>query len=135
VGTQVVYSQENLTGNHNSILLTIYISVLSPCYDFSIPTLMSMPYPYVYYSSIILLPQGQHTIYMCPDIILLISVDHACTMYTPWRTHVPWHHPNPRLFSILLDPKFFQTTLACSRPMISCHVTGKSHAPSSLIVD
>ena len=26
-----MYSQENLTGNHNSILLTIYISVLGPC--------------------------------------------------------------------------------------------------------
>jgi len=26
-------SQENSTGNYNSILLTIYISVLGPCYD------------------------------------------------------------------------------------------------------
>jgi len=44
-------SQENSTGNYNSILLTIYISVLSPCYDFSMPTLISMSYPHIYYSS------------------------------------------------------------------------------------
>ena len=34
------------------------------------PTLMSMPCPYVHYLSIILLPQGQYTMSMCPDIIL-----------------------------------------------------------------
>ena len=44
-------SQENLTGNYNSILPTIYISVLGPYYDFSIPILMSIPCPHVHYSS------------------------------------------------------------------------------------
>jgi len=44
-------SQENLTGNHNSILPTIYISVLSLCYDFSMPTLISILYPHIHYSS------------------------------------------------------------------------------------
>ena len=51
-------SQENLTGNHNSILLTIYISVLGLCYDFSMPTLMSMPCSHVHYLSTMHLPQG-----------------------------------------------------------------------------
>ena len=37
---------------------------------------------------------------------------------------------NPRLFPILLNSKSFQTTLDYSRPMILCHVTGKSHALS-----
>ena len=44
-------SQENSTGNYNSILLTIYISVLGSCYNFSMPTLMSMSYPHIHYSS------------------------------------------------------------------------------------
>jgi len=43
-----------------------------------------------YYSFTIYLLQGQYAVYMCPDIIpstlLLISVIHACTMYTPWGT-------------------------------------------------
>jgi len=73
-------SQENLIGNHNSILPTIYISVLDPCYDFSIPTLMSMLCPHV----LLLI---HHVIYMYPDIIpstlLLISIVHACTICTP----------------------------------------------------
>jgi len=30
-----VYSQKNSTGNHNSILPTIYISIHSPCYDYA----------------------------------------------------------------------------------------------------
>ena len=34
------------------------------------PTLMSMPCPHVHYSSTIHLPQGQHAIYMCSDVIL-----------------------------------------------------------------
>jgi len=42
-------SQENLTGNYNSILPTIYISILGPCYNFSMPTLMSMLCPHVYW--------------------------------------------------------------------------------------
>ena len=82
------------------------------------PTLMSMPCPHVHYSSSMLLPQGQHAVYMCPDIISLISIDHACTMCTLWGTHVPWRHPNPRL------------SLDSSSPMTSCHVTSKSCALS-----
>ena len=45
-------SQENLTGNHNSILLTIYISIHGLCYDYASaihPTLISMPCPHIYY--------------------------------------------------------------------------------------
>jgi len=43
-------SQENLIENHNSILPTIYISVLGPCYDFFTPTLMSILCSHVHYS-------------------------------------------------------------------------------------
>ena len=43
--------QENLIGNYNSILLTIYISVLNLYYNFSTPTLMSMLCSHVYYLS------------------------------------------------------------------------------------
>ena len=43
-----------------------------------------------YYSSTMYLLQGQHAVYMCPDIIpstlLLISVIYACTMCTLWET-------------------------------------------------
>ena len=93
-------------------------------------TLMSIPCPHIHYLSTILLPQGQHTIYMCPDVILLISVDYTYTMYTPWETYIPWCYPISRLFLILLDPKSFQTTLDSSRPMTSCHVTSQSCALS-----
>ena len=34
------------------------------------PTLMSIPYPHDHYSSTIHLPQGQHAMFMYPDIIL-----------------------------------------------------------------
>ena len=73
-------SQENSTENYNSILPTIYITYpwsvlwLHICYVsypnvhalFSCPLLI---YLISYYSSTIYLPQGQHAIYMCPDII------------------------------------------------------------------
>ena len=36
-----------------------------------------------YYSSTMCLSWGHHAIYMCPDIILLISAVHVHTMYTP----------------------------------------------------
>jgi len=44
--------QENSIGNHNSILLTIYITIHGPCYDYTSavhPTLMFMPCPHVHY--------------------------------------------------------------------------------------
>ena len=43
--------QENLIENYNSILLIIYISVLSLCYNFSTLILMSISCPYIYYLS------------------------------------------------------------------------------------
>jgi len=61
------------------------------------PTLMSMPCPHGHYLSAIHLPQGQHAMSICPDIILFNFRHHACTMCTPWGTHVPWHHSNPKL--------------------------------------
>ena len=59
-----MYLQENLTGNHNSILLTIYIKSYGPCYD------CALSYSNVYYLSTMLLSQGQHAMSMCPDVIL-----------------------------------------------------------------
>jgi len=68
-------SQENSTGNHNSILPTIYISVLGPYYDFSTPTLMSI---------------------LCPHILLLIY--HVFTSRPACCIHVFWCHTlNPTL--------------------------------------
>ena len=86
-------------------------------------TLISMPYSHGHYLSTMYLPQGHHAMSMCPDVILLISVDHACTICTLWGTHIPWCHSNPRFFLILLNSKSFQTTLDSSRPMTSYHVT------------
>jgi len=73
-------SQENSTGNHNSILPTIYIkypwSVLQLCiccaFYPNVHILSSCPlliFLMSYYSSTIHLSQGQHAVYMCPDII------------------------------------------------------------------
>ena len=73
-----------------------------------------------YYSSTMHLPQDQHAIYMCPDIIpstlLLISVIYTCTIYIPWET-----------MSLDITPTLdfswsFQTTLDYSRPydIMSC---------------
>jgi len=88
-------SQENSTGNHNSILPTIYInypwSVLQLricCASYpNVHALSSYPlviYLMFYYSSTMHLPQDQHAIYMCFDVIpstlLLISIIYACTM-------------------------------------------------------
>ena len=45
-------SQENSIGNHNSILLTIYINIHGPCYDYASavhPTLISISCPHVHY--------------------------------------------------------------------------------------
>ena len=87
--------QKNLVGNHNSILLTIYInypwSVLQLyicCVSYPnihvLSSYLLVIYLMFYYSSTMHLPQGQHIIYMCPNVIpstlLLISVIHTCTM-------------------------------------------------------
>ena len=66
--------QENSTGNHNSILLIIYISILSPCYDFSMPTLISMPCPHVHYSS------ASCPITHLPCIYLKASMLYTCAL-------------------------------------------------------
>jgi len=73
-------SQENLTGNHNSILPTIYINyswsmlqlhICCASYP-NVYALSSYPlliYLMSYYSSTMHLSQGQYAVYMCPDII------------------------------------------------------------------
>jgi len=64
-GTTTVFYQLFIYSPHN------------PYYDLSMPTLMFMPCPHVYYSSTMHLPQGQHVVYMCPDIILF-NLHHTC---------------------------------------------------------
>jgi len=112
--------QENLTGNHNSVLPTIYISC-----PWSILQLL-----YAY--------SNVHTLSSCPLLIHHVSTSRpACHIHVPWhhtlnptlnlhhpymhhvytmRNYVSWCHSFSRLFLILLDPKFFQTTLDYSRP-------------------
>ena len=126
-----MYSQENSIGNHNSILPTIYISIHGSCYD----CVLSYPNVYVLSSCLLLIYHTFTSRPLCHVHVpwhhtSLISVIHACTMCTPWETHVSWCHSISRLFLILLDPKSFQTTLNSSRPMISCHVTSQSHTLS-----
>ena len=43
----------------------------------------------------------------------LISIIHAYTMCTLWEIHVPWCHPNSRLFLILLDCSRLLLTTLC----------------------
>ena len=69
VGTWVVHSQENSTGNHNSILLTIYIKS-----SWSVVRLL-YTYPNV------------HALSSC-----LLLIYHASTSRPPCHVHVPWHH-------------------------------------------
>jgi len=66
VGTQVVYSQENLTGNHNSILPTIYIK-----FSWSVLRLF-YTYPNV------------HALSWCPLLIHHASTSRpSCYVYVP----------------------------------------------------
>ena len=69
----------------------------------------------------------------CPYALTSYSLI-SVTMYAPYVYHEESMFlnvtSNPRLFLILLEPKFFQTALDYSRLMTSCHVTGKSHALS-----
>ena len=68
--------QENSTGNYNSILPTIYISIYGLYYDCTfypnVYALSSYLLPIClmsYYSFTIYLPQGQHAIYIYSDVI------------------------------------------------------------------
>ena len=70
-------SQENSTGNHNSILLTTYMnypwSVLQLLYTYpnvyALSSCLLLICLMFYYLSTMHLPQGQHAVYMCPDVI------------------------------------------------------------------
>ena len=44
------------------------------------PTLMSIPCPHGHYSSTMHLPQGQHAMSMCPDVILF-NLHHTCVYH------------------------------------------------------
>ena len=52
------------------------------------PALISIPCPHVHYSSSTRLPQGQHTMFMCSDIILFnlhhTYMYHVYTMRNPY---------------------------------------------------
>jgi len=69
VGTWVVYSQENSTENHNSILPTIYISNLGLCYD------CALSYPNV------------HALSLCP-----LLIHHMSTLRLAYCIYVLWCH-------------------------------------------
>ena len=135
--TQVVYSQENLTGNHNSILLTIYIKFHGLCYNFSMPTLIFMPYPHVHYLSASCPITYSPCIYLKASmpytyalmLYSLIFIDHVYTICIPWETYVPWYHSVSRPFPILLDPKSFQTTLGLWHDVmwLESHMPSLSH--------
>ena len=116
-----MYSQENLTGNHNSILPTIYISIHGPCYNCALSypnvhALSSCPL-LIYHASTSRLPCHVHVPW-CHTF--LISVIHVCTMCTPWGIYVPWHHSISRLFPILLDPNVIILILKVGYKNNSC---------------
>ena len=124
MGTQVVYSQENLTGNYNSILLTIYIKFCDPCYN------CISSYSNVY------------TLSSCPLLIFYASILRpACHIHVPWhhtlnstlnlchpymyhvytmKNHVPWYHSYSRLFLILLDYSRPYDIISCDF-LVMCH--------------
>ena len=90
-------SQENSTGNYNSILLTIYITIHSLCYDYAsavCPTLMSMSCPHVYYWSTL------DSITHLPYVYLKASMPYICTLTSypkpysssPLSMHAPCAH-------------------------------------------
>ena len=100
-------SQENSTGNYNSILPTIYIK--------SSWSMLRLLYTY----------PNVHALSSCPLLIYHTSTSRlACHVHVPWhhtlnstlnlccpcmhhmytmRNHVPWRHFISRLFLILLD--------------------------------
>jgi len=90
------------------------------CFSIYINTRWSVLQQYVYlmsyYSSTMLLPQGHHTISMCPDVILFNLCHHVYIM----RNHCPLTSSltltPSRLFPILLD--HFKL----------CHMTSRSRA-------
>jgi len=68
---------------------TYYLYKVSMVHTMTVhrPTLMFMFCPHVHYSSFMHLPQGHHTMSMCPDIILFnlrhTCVHHVYTMRNP----------------------------------------------------
>jgi len=126
-----MYSQENLTGNYNSILPTIYISIYGLYYDCAlfypnVHTLSSYPL-FIHHMSILRPPCHVHVPWCYTS---LISIIHVCTICTLWGTYVSWRYSIFRLFLIFLDPKFFQTALGLWHhvmwlpsymPSLSCH--------------
>ena len=87
--------QENLTGNHNSILPTIYISVLSLCYDFSMPTLISISYSHIHYSSASCLITHPPCVYLKASMLYICDLisypkpysSSPSSMYVPYICH------------------------------------------------
>ena len=111
-GYNVGSSQENLIGNHNSILPTTYIkfswSMLQLLYTYpNVYALSSCPL-FIHHISTSRLSCHVH---MPWHHTSLISVIHVYTMCILWETHVSWCHSISRLFPILLDSRSFQTTL------------------------
>ena len=113
-------SYKNLTGNHNSILPIIYISVLDLCYNFFTPTLMSMPCPHVYYSS------ASYPITHLLCVYLKSSMPYTCALMSypkPYSSsllsmHAPYvHHEETMLLTCSLTLLHLQTLPDPFRPL------------------
>ena len=120
-------SQENSTGNHNSILPTIYIHGL--CYDcasYSNVHALSSYLLFIYLVSILRLACYIHVLWY-HTLNPTLNFHHRCVhdVYT-MRNHVPWHHSISKLFPILLDYSKLYDVILCDF-LVMCHF--------SLIVD
>ena len=110
-------SQENSTGNHNSILLTIYITIHSPCYNYASccsnhsslkdkwsHNEQSSPMGYQVKSGGITRELDKEPSLYCSSIyintmwsmlqqcVYLMSIHHASTSRPPYHIYVPWCH-------------------------------------------
>jgi len=64
------------------------------------PTLMSMPCPHGHYSPTMCLPQGQHAMFICPDIILF-NLCHTCIHHVYTMSVMECFEPNILFFFYL----------------------------------
>ena len=105
-------SQENSTGNHNCILPTIYISVLGPCYDFSIPTLMFMPCPYIHYSSALYPITHPPCVYLKTSMLYICDLTSYPKPYSSFLLSICTpciYHEKTMFFDVTLSLDSFQS--------------------------
>ena len=97
--------QENSIGNYNSILLTIYLSMV--CAMTVHPTLISMLYPHVL---LLIHLMSTSRLACCIYVLWHYTLNPTLNLYHPYvhhiyimRNYVSWYHSISRLFLILLD--------------------------------